>query len=263
MFRLRLAKAEPYAACVSLMEKYKTLARVARGRALVAANAPDMVAPRYGGTDKYDHGYVRYYRKHFSDRRFKTLTVVEIGVGGHEAEVAGRSLPFWRDYFPRSQIIGIDLYDKRINFGSRVHFEKADQNSTVDLRRIVRKYGPPDIVIDDGSHIGEHIQTSFRTLWPLMRSGGLYAVEDLASSYFPHSGGADPAPATSGLGLVASLLDSVQGLDPTFSIHPDWGSRSKPEYSDVAAVHCYPGIAFFAKSRFDLAKAPATPSSND
>jgi hypothetical protein len=38
-------------------------------------------------------------------------------------------------------------------------------------------------VVDDGSHINELTLKSFDILWPKVRSGGLYIIEDLETSY--------------------------------------------------------------------------------
>lgn len=225
-----------------------SVARTVRGIAFGPANAPDWIGKRYGGTDKFDHGYLKHYRCHFGSLRFRRNLVFEIGVGGHGDIHPGGSLPMWRDYLLRSTIIGLDIHPKAVEFGSRVEFVQVDQNNPDALESVVAKYGRPNIVIDDGSHVGEHIHTSFETLWPHVAARGLYVVEDLAASYFPHSGGGDPAPPTSGVGLIQSLIGDVEARDPTFTLWPEWGSRSAPVHDDVAAVLCYPGIAFVQKA---------------
>ena len=49
--------------------------------------------------------------------------------------------------------------------------------------------GGVDIVIDDGSHVNEHVIKSFRTLFPFLTEGGIYAIEDTQTSYWPKFGG--------------------------------------------------------------------------
>jgi hypothetical protein len=204
-------------------------------------NAPDAIGRLYHGTDKVEHGYLGYYRRHFASIRFRQQLVFEIGVGGVEKSAPGGSLPLWRDYFPRSTIVGIDLHDKDVRFGVRVQFEQADQSDPEQLAIIVARRGRPTIVIDDGSHIGAHVWTSFEALWPHVLPGGWYVVEDLATSYVPDYGGATPPPRASGIGLVQSLADRIQSRDPASQI-------PSAAMSDVGAAHCYPGIAFFRKA---------------
>jgi hypothetical protein len=128
-----------------------------------------------------------------------------------------------------------------------VRFIQADQSSPADLHNVIALTGNPDVVIDDGSHIGEHILTSFRSLFPYVRPGGMDVIEDLAtSSYASHRGG-DPPPQVSGIGLLQSLVSDVQALDETFARYPERGSAPTPDVHGIRAVHVYPGIAFIEK----------------
>lgn len=230
----------------NLINRVSRKARI--GQALGVVNDLSRLAALYGGTDKLEHGYMPHYERHLGPRRLRAQTVYEIGVGGYDSSSPGGSLPVWRDYLLRSTIIGIDIAPKTVRFGNRVRFEQADQSSIEALRRIVQTHGRPDVVIDDGSHVGAHIHASFDYLWPLLPSGGLYVVEDLSTSYYPGAGGADPAPETSGVGLARALVDDAQARDVTFRLHPEWGSRGPARHLDVAAVHAYPGIFFVEKA---------------
>jgi cephalosporin hydroxylase len=62
----------------------------------------------------------------------------------------------------------------------------GDQNSPEDLMKMINTYdlsGKIDFIIDDGSHISEHIITSFKTLYPHIKKGGYYFIEDLHAGY--------------------------------------------------------------------------------
>lgn len=217
------------------------------GQVLGSVNAFSLLVRLYGGTDKLDHGYLPHYEKHLGPRRMSRLLVFEIGVGGYESRTPGGSLAVWRDYLARSRVVGLDISEKTLELGPRVTFELADQSDPEHLERVVQRHGVPDVVIDDGSHVGAHIRRSFEYLWPLMPAGGLYVIEDLSTSYYPSYGGGDPAPETSAVGLLRELVDSVQAHDSTFVRHPGWGTRSAPQHPDVHALHVYPGIAFVVK----------------
>ena len=106
---------------------------------------------------------------------------------------------------PRSRIIGLDIHEKRADLGRRVRVVQADQNDPADLRRILVAHGVPNIVIDDGSHVGAHVRTSFDTIFPLLRRGSIYVIEDMHTSYWPDYGGAPTTPADSAIGLVRGL----------------------------------------------------------
>lgn len=223
--------------------------RTRAGTALGLANRLSILTRLYGGTDKWEHGYTPYYEIHLGPRRLQSMTVFEIGVGGYKQLAPGGSLAVWRDFLLRSTIIGVDISEKDVHLGNRVIFERADQSKEGELQRVVDRHGIPNIVIDDGSHIAEHIRASFEFFWPLMDAGSLYIIEDLSTSYYPDFGGGNPPPPTSAVGLLQELVDCTQAQDGTFARHPHWGSRSEPRYSGVMAVHAYPGIAFVEKSR--------------
>ncbi|EAP99615.1 O-methyltransferase I [Janibacter sp. HTCC2649] len=214
---------------------------------LGAGNALNLLVRLYGDTDKLSHGYLPHYETHVGPRRFDSMLVFEIGVGGYESLTPGGSLAVWRDYFFRSRIVGLDIEDKLVRLGSRVAFERADQNSHEDLRAVVARHGVPDIVIDDGSHVGAHIRATFEFLWPQMRAGSIYVIEDLSTSYYPSYDGGDPPPPSSAIALLQSMVDSVQAQDNTFDRYPEWGTRSAPAHADLQALHVYPGIAFIVK----------------
>jgi hypothetical protein len=63
----------------------------------------------------------------------------------------------------------------------------VDQGDAATLRSIVDKEfsGPLDLVIDDASHLYAPTKASFETLFPLLRPGGLYIIEDWAWAHWP------------------------------------------------------------------------------
>jgi len=110
--------------------------------------------------------------------REEKLTILEIGV------LHGSSLKTWEEYFTNAKIIGADIMpSSRIYEGWRIVIEIMDQSNVEDLVRVALKHGPFDIIIDDGSHQWEHQKTSLRTLFPFLRDGGIYVVEDLHTNY--------------------------------------------------------------------------------
>jgi hypothetical protein len=226
----------------------RPLGRLAR-TSRIGVVAPLAITMRAYGTDKYVHGYAPKYEQLLRARRWRRLGVLEIGIGPGDMNGVGGSLRVWRDYFLRSTIVGIDIDDKDVALGPRVHTLRGDQASTDDLGRAVATLPQLDVVIDDGSHRGDDIVTSFRFLFPLLRAGGMYVIEDLHTSYWEQYGGAVPAPATSGVGLIKRLVDEVQAFDEVYARRPDWGGHADVEGIEVGAIHVYPGIVFIEKMR--------------
>ena len=197
---------------------------------------------RVHGTDKYNHGYLEHYQAHFRHLRFRRLKLLEIGVGGPEGpERGGASLRMWKDYFPRSQIFAIDIQDKKSHEEDRVRIFQGDQNDPAFLDEMASGCGPFDIIIDDGSHISEHVITSFRALFPHLKDGGHYVIEDLQCSY---QMGAremtlDPDGVYSSIGMLKTLVD-----DLNYRYIP----RQPQNYGDrIVAIHFYPKICFIRK----------------
>jgi len=227
----------------------RRLTRVTRlGLVLAAGNRLVELGRIYVESDKWLHGFLPYYRKHCGSRRFRRNLILEIGVGGDsDSHLGGGSLRIWRDYFPRSRIIGIDIHPKSIRLGPRVSTALADQGSSADLLGILETAGDPDIIIDDGSHVGDDVWASFSILWPRLRPGGLYVIEDLHTSFWPGYGGSASPTERTAVGLLRSLLVAVQAEDPTFA----WKKREatpQAEFDQVVGVHIYPGIAFVEKA---------------
>ena len=48
----------------------------------------------------------------------------------------------------------------------------------------MREHGPFDMILDDGSHMNSHVIFSFEHLFDSVKSGGVYIVEDCATSYW-------------------------------------------------------------------------------
>lgn len=138
---------------------------------------------RRHGTDKGGHSfkgvsYLDLYEQHFRTLRDRNLTLLEIGV------LNGCSLRMWRDYFPNAQIVGVDIDPaSRRHEGDRIRVYVGSQDDETMLAQIGRETGGLDLVIDDGSHLTPLTIATFQHLFPYVRSGGWYIIEDLANSY--------------------------------------------------------------------------------
>jgi hypothetical protein len=128
------------------------------------------------------HGYAATYHtlfKHLSD---KEISVCEIGLwrpsdrDGSTAKAP--SLRVWRDYFPRAKLFGFDIDDFSTVKIPNCTIVRGDSSSREHLRGL-GDLGPFDIVIEDASHASHHQQITLAALFPFMKSGGLFCIEDL------------------------------------------------------------------------------------
>jgi glycosyltransferase involved in cell wall biosynthesis len=129
------------------------------------------------------HYYTRIYTEYFKQLRGHEITLLEVGIG------AGPSLRMWYSYFPKAKIIGLDIGDHADKNNDRVMTFVADQSNRSDLRRAMQSIDCQlDVIIDDGGHYMNQQQISLGFLFPWLKSGGLYIIEDLHTSYWPSNG---------------------------------------------------------------------------
>lgn len=128
--------------------------------------------------------YFHIYERHFARFRNAPLLMFEVGTGN------GGSAEMWRRYFgPLSRIVTIDIEDKSHLNSDQIYTRMGSQSDKDFLLSLTSEFGVPDIVFDDGSHIMNDVLATFEALYPLLRSGGIYLVEDMNSAYYPEYGG--------------------------------------------------------------------------
>jgi len=200
---------------------------------------------RHFGTDKWGtHRYTQHYEHHFA--RFKTerFSLLEIGIGGYSREKqGGASLRMWKAFFPKAQIIGLDIQDKSFVVEPRITVYRGSQTNEPLLRTIVSAARNLKIVVDDGSHRPEHIRRTFEILFPLLPVGALYAIEDTQTSYWPRWGGnLDLDEKSTTMGLVKRLIDGLNYEEWQDPVH-------RPTYVDrnIVSVHCYHNLVIIEK----------------
>lgn len=138
------------------------------------------------GTDKSSliHNYCVKYEKYLPFKRTDKLKILEIGV------LDGSSLRMWSDYFMFSEIIGIDIDNRCKTYEEgRIKVEIGSQFDENFLNEVGTKYEMFDMILDDGSHMNNHVIFSFEKLFKYVKPGGLYIVEDAETSYWNEYGG--------------------------------------------------------------------------
>ncbi len=159
----------------------------------------DAIALKHG-TDKSSavHNYTRYYERYFEPLRDQAIKLLEIGVA------EGYSLKTWEEYFPKGNIVGMDNKDCSLAGGGRISILQGNQGNKKHLKQITGMCNNFDIIIDDGSHINKHMVMTFETLFPTLKPGGLYIIEDLHTCYWGHGFGRPTLPKR-----LKQLIDEV------------------------------------------------------
>ncbi|MGI4860055.1 MAG: hypothetical protein ACRYHA_24645 [Janthinobacterium lividum] len=193
------------------------------------------------GSDKFTrHRFESVYERFMSPLRDQPLRILEIGIGGEDIENGGGSLLAWQEYFPNAEIYGIDIHDKSFLDSARVKTFLCSQTDRDGLNRLCDEIGPFDIVIDDGSHKGPDVSLALFTLFPRLKPGGIYFIEDVQTSYWAHYAGSSLAPecydtATRWIKLCVDLINRNEMLDArAFPLAAD---------IDVSELHVFHNIA--------------------
>lgn len=141
------------------------------------------------------HSYSPSYFEELNKIKNNINYVLEIGVGTNtimkpicgETYQIGASLKGWRDFFKNAKIFGIDI-DKNVLFEEdRIECFYTDQSDSKSLEKTISEIKKKennselkfDLIIDDGSHIIEHMILSYKTLSKYVTLGGLYIIEDI------------------------------------------------------------------------------------
>jgi hypothetical protein len=138
------------------------------------------------GTDKSSsyHHYTQIYSQYFADLKQKPITFLEIGI------FRGASVKFWEQYFPNADLHFIDCTSEYLQYQSqRSKYHFMDQTNRKALQDLGKSVGGFDIILDDGGHTMQQQIISFQSLFPYVKSGGMYIIEDLHTSYWSSYGG--------------------------------------------------------------------------
>lgn len=97
--------------------------------------------------------------------------MMEVGVAD------GSSLCAWREVFPNALIVGMDIHHSDKAHGERIEFRIGDQRSRVDCENAAagRMF---DLIVEDATHKLENTLLTLFWLWPFVKPGGLYIIEE-------------------------------------------------------------------------------------
>jgi predicted O-methyltransferase YrrM len=198
------------------------------------------IAERHG-TDKAGPArrFLWVYQAHLAPLRDKAISLLEIGVFG------GASLRMWRDYFPGGRIFGIDVNPSAWHHADeRIEIFIGDQTDTDFLDSVVRLTGPLDVVVDDGGHEAAQQITTLLHLWPRLKPGGMYAVEDIHTSYLPQYG--------MGWRQAGSTVEFLK--DVADDVNTQWHNQPLV-LGDVDSIAFHEYVCVIRKSRVEVASS--------
>ncbi len=208
------------------------------------------------------HRYTFLYDLIFHELRARPIALAEIGlaIGGPELggpvdrKVASPSVAMWQAYFPEAHIYGFDISDFSHLATPRFTFVRGDSGSEADLRRFADIRDGFDVIIDDASHASYHQQLAFRVLFPRLRPGGLYIIEDLNWQSPAYEGVLPSVPRTADLLynfmindiyienrlLSRADLAAIRARLESFAVFPDFSTEARGGIK-LAVMRAAPG----------------------
>ena len=138
---------------------------------------------------KPGNGYTEIYGPLLDEGIEGIKKVLELGA--HK----GQGLLMWQEYFPNAEIYGIEIYESDNLWKSpegpsytendtRVHVMVGHCGKKKDLDRLIENFGGDfDMIVDDAGHLSDQQQFSMAYLFPFLKPGGIYIIEDLNAPY--------------------------------------------------------------------------------
>ena len=194
--------------------------------------------------NKWAH-YLPLYERYFEPYRQRSTFFLEIGTG------QGGSSRMWQHYFgPLARIVTIDIRDECRQFESdQVKVRIGSQSDPAFLQSIIDEFGAPDIVLDDGSHVMEHVITTFNYIFPKMAREAVYFVEDMHTAYWPAYGGGLRKPETF-IEEMKEMIDAINADNPHHG-RMDAGHIPAPTAASmIRGVSFHPSVVVVEKGPF-------------
>ncbi len=191
-------------------------------------------------SDKWSN-YLDVFDRFFLPYKNRPVNLLEMGVQH------GGTLNVYSRYFhPGSNIVGVDIDPrcKQLEEGN-IKIFTGNFSDAGFMRSFPYEF---DIIIDDGSHMQDELLNSFNTMFPLLKAGGTYVVENLRTAYWQDYKG--------GLKKEGTFIEHVKGLvDDVNGFHIREAHNPAAYNRWIKGIYITDSIAVVEKS--DVINTPA------
>jgi hypothetical protein len=126
------------------------------------------------------------------------------------------------------------------NKNPRITIVSGDQAKVDDLYKLLNIAGKDfDVMIDDGGHTMIQQFTSFKYLFPAVKIGGLYFLEDLHTSYWDQYGG--------GLKKEGTMIEHIKTMIDGMYMNMHHKDVGEPNVDVIESIHCMHELCVFEK----------------
>jgi len=198
------------------------------------------IANNYNTDKHYEHNYFNLiYNDLFKEKQLEIKKFIEIGID------KGGSVELWRDYFKNAEVIGIDINlnvaknyigEDNLDRITLINLNQSDKSQLIEFSKL---YQNVDVILDDGSHKMYDQQITFALLFNMLKSGGVYIIEDLHTSLeviMPEKrifGWGDPE--------KTITLDMLRNYQNTGQIFSEYMTKEEMEYlnKNIQSIDIY------------------------
>ena len=191
--------------------------------------------------------YVAAYERHFGRYVGQPCTFLEIGAGN------GGSAQMWKRWFgPRARIVLIDIDPICEQFADeQIEVRTGDQSDVVFLQSLVNEFGVFDMILDDGSHMMNHLCATFKFLYPCMAPNGVYMMEDVGTAYWLDYGGGHKRPDT----IVEFFKEAVDQLNYV-NLSKEHDIARDPLLATTCCLTAWDSVLVFEKASYVKTTTP-------
>jgi len=133
---------------------------------------------KHNSDKAYLHKFTDHYEPTLGPVKHTIHNMLEIGIE------TGASLNMWKEWLPHAHVYAIDTVDCTHMSDDRCTIWKMSQTDVTGITEALQGIAL-DLIVDDGSHFCNHQQITLQGLWPLLKSGGWYIIEDIHTSTWP------------------------------------------------------------------------------
>lgn len=127
------------------------------------------------------HNYTDGYEPFFCPLKEKAIRLLEIGCIYTPDNPEARSLKMWREYYPDAALFAFDILPVPDFEGGKVQSFQGDAADLRDLNLMYHTFGSElfDVIIEDASHSAVMQQALLGFMFPSVKPGGFYIIEDI------------------------------------------------------------------------------------
>ena len=161
------------------------------------------------------HDYHKVYAHVLGDREINNF--LEIGLFLNDLQHT--DLNAWASIYPDANIYGGDMKTSQLFDRDNIKMHYADQSDSASLTALKESFPVEfDVILDDASHMYGPTINMFVNLFPALRSGGVYMIEDCQSNHPDNNGWQHTVP---------SLTEYFEENEYTYEVFQSRASEKK------------------------------------